>query len=865
MVDENIRVTQPNFCIAPLVGTYASIDTTNIDAYLRIKNSTGDSSATYTFNPNIPQNTSIKYLDYIGPRGLSTIESGMLFVTLQSSTSAGTCKIDFWKFDKDNSRLNLDYTVTKSTTGYEVIKTNNIAVERQYLELSNTTVTGTNLINLNSTAGLEVGNKLFLGPSSNTTYLYAYEEVEITSISGTYVYITSDKGVPPFSYYNSGDPVTYLGDIYLFNDVGYGNLLDTGSQYRLDIKTGVLKSYINSAIYRDIATANYGTPFFNTVAIVKYSQLLYVDKDEGIVIKSCRLQVIGNMNVDIDDIITIESISFTSSEIYRLQIEKLIKDDTGNYGLITWSTYNYINDTIYKYVDSINMFINDVGWLKNNTLVTLDTMVRDQYGVGIANQVVHFDHDGSDIGLWSDPNKQATTDIDGYCSINYTSAWYDQSDFTDVNEVFLFSAYTNGSNVQTGSIYCWVYTYAFLKPKFFMKDLMKLIDNDFYSSFYLTSLFEFSATLFPKFLGDFESRYWVKTNYKVFGPEYNHDPDFISTFYLTQQESFESTYNLDSNEEYNDVTFVSQTYVSRHLPVGSNEDDVDIAQFRFILDVLPPPFSEKNNRDTDIWFRLAPYGFSLNKSTLVLKVREQSYAGDTGYIDYSDTEYLTITEFDSGGGLLGLEVLLNLPEPFHSEAVVHVYLEVYDLAIPPNLIYYDYYFYVIADYLAPVVINEIPARSSNYNKITTNIEFDIIDMDVGVNINSLELFINNRVKTYHYNEIVNGYHVIYEPEELFLYNQRIEIAIRIEDSSNRKNVLYDSWYFFCEGSKAPEVEVLSFEPKTCSRGLPTRIFNYSCNVLDKGDGIAIDTLVFNIDGVTKKSHIKPFVRLVTEI
>lgn len=62
---ENINIAQANFCISPLLGTFATVDTTNSTARLLIKNSTGVTTVSYTFNPNIVQNTVIYYLDYI--------------------------------------------------------------------------------------------------------------------------------------------------------------------------------------------------------------------------------------------------------------------------------------------------------------------------------------------------------------------------------------------------------------------------------------------------------------------------------------------------------------------------------------------------------------------------------------------------------------------------------------------------------------------------------------------------------------------------------------------------------------------------------------------------------------------------------
>ena len=46
-----------------------------------------------------------------------------------------------------------------------------MAVDRLYLSFDETTVTGTGQIKLSSVEGVEEGKVLFLGPSTNTSYL----------------------------------------------------------------------------------------------------------------------------------------------------------------------------------------------------------------------------------------------------------------------------------------------------------------------------------------------------------------------------------------------------------------------------------------------------------------------------------------------------------------------------------------------------------------------------------------------------------------------------------------------------------------------------------------------------------------------
>ena len=70
---------------------------------------------------------------------------------------------------------------------------------------------------------------------------------------------------------------------------------------------------------------------------------------------------------------------------------------------------------------------------------------------------------------------------------------------------------------------------------------------------------------------------------------------FNSILKATQKVSFGSTSPVKQLASYTDNCPISQTVISRHLPLGSNQDNVFIAQFKFLIDAIPVPFSEKNN------------------------------------------------------------------------------------------------------------------------------------------------------------------------------------------------------------------------------------------------------------------------------
>ncbi|MBV5347616.1 Ig-like domain-containing protein [bacterium] len=871
MVLENITIAQDNFCIAPLVGTFATIDTTTATARFIIKNTTGVSTVSYTLNPNLAQNTVVHYFDYIGPRNVTTLVNGMVFITMESNSSSQVT-IKKWNLNKTNTRLDLDYTITKNTSGNEIINCTNMAAGRYYTTLSGTTVSGTGKIALNDITNVISGTRLYIGPSSNTSYLNAYEEVIATSISGNTVSIRtpSGLGIPLANYYNTGDPITYLGDFYLFSEVGYGNNTNVGSMITIDNYTGTTITKHDSALYNGLATANYGIPFYGTVGIIKGSELLYVDITDHTIQKSSRLNITRPFS---NSLYNVNAIAFSISSIYRLQSGRMSRADNGDYAEISWATYNYHEDGVSRYSDTITLYTT-TGTLGNQKTVTIYGCVRDQYGMALSGKTVTFAKIYGDvICTWGEVNKQGVTNINGICSITYTSGWYDPALATNINEDIKISAKTDGANILTGSIYIYTTLIFRLNAKFlfgaantpFGTNLITQKSNVFTSTngsliqaLAFNSKFELKS--YSKFRLPGGHEIWQDINQGTAILEQRKQ--FVSNLNVDQRVLLSSLLNVTQSNNYKGACPLSQTYISRHLPSGSNKDDVSIAQFKFIIDAVPTPFSEKNNVNATIWLKLAPYGFDLNKSTLIFRVRELSYAGDSGFIDYVGTANLIITEYDAGGGLIGLEILYTPTEYFHNAAVVYVYLSLYDNGLPPNKIEFDYWFLVIPDYKSPYILNEVPSRNQHDVPVDSEVSFDILDTEVGVDINTLEFYIDNRAKIFTYTILPKGYRITYTNIDHFYYTQPVEISIRVNDSSNQANTLYDMWRFYCVSSEVPFIDPSSFYPVPCVRGLSTRTTEEHFRLYDVGTGIDMSSITLLVDGIKRPIDLTPIIKRI---
>ena len=271
-----------------------------------------------------------------------------------------------------------------------------------------------------------------------------------------------------------------------------------------------------------------------------------------------------------------------------------------------------------------------------------------------------------------------------------------------------------------------------------------------------------------------------------------------------------------------------------------------IDQFVFVEDAVPKFWSEKNPPNTNIWIRLRPFAFSLNNNTLKMWVREKSTNGsDTGY--YEVTSSLTLLNFDSGGGMLGIEALYNPPKNFLYGSLVFVRIEVYDRAYIPNFIFVEYWFKVVHDYKAPYLTNLSPDRESIFVPVDGGIRFDIQDEGTGINLDTLECLLNSvrMDPDYLYVEIIHSNYVkvSYFPTENLLFSKDYKVSVKVQDSSSNMNHMNESYTFRTADSSG--VLFIDNSPGACKGGME-RFQDVSVKVLADGNGVDLSTIRMQI-------------------
>ena len=795
MAYENVQLSNPNFCVAPVAGTFATLHDSST---LRIVNSTGALQGDYTLSSSITN--ALIGIEYVGPRNLSSIVDDLTFFTIEKASSS-SCIIKRWEIDPSGSMLDLVQTITKNTSGANYFNGVKACVEYYERSFDNNTPNGVNNVEINSTSRITSGMTMYLGPSSDPDSLGLGEYVTVDYTSGGKVYFTSNI----VNEYFLDDKITFYKHVYILSSQGYNGVSDKGTLFQLSAYDGSIISTFYSAMFKK-ASASKWYPTTGNVPCVVGTNMVYVAPYNSYL--NWRAMSLNNLEADKATTIPVVDLAFDGNTIYKLMRKVTKKDDDGIETTTNWSDYNYQQDSLLPYTNSIQMYTDKTTMVGPTDATDFTIVVRDQFGVGLTGVDVTVARDGGDSGVVLDPiDGQVTTNSSGIAYLGYTGG-------SSYNAATKLTCKAAGGSASTGSVWVWDYVYVHNKmeseyegslfqvtatgtyPANIIRQLSSSFDSEagVFCKTYITnpggdwvnpSAYEGEvATYLPMLIvgdddGPQETFFgWLDAAHPGKNHLISQVSDFESEAPLQQLGAFEV--DFDRIKQIDDASHdlqISQLKMVHHTSwvdgVAYDElfTDVEINQFVFVEDAIPAFWSVKNPIDTNIWIRLRPYAFDLDQSTLKFYVKEVSYAGNTDYVDMAS--YLTVTTFDAGGGLNGLDITCNPPNDFHYAAVVYVKIEVYDTAASPNFIWVDYWFEIIPDYRKPYLENLSPSRDEDNVAVDTDVYFEIKDVGVGVDIDTLEMTMNSRIVTPTNIEKVtdNHYKVTYNPASDLLYNK----------------------------------------------------------------------------------------------
>ncbi len=854
---------------------------------------------TYTYHEFIT-------IQYVGPYDQASYFDGAIFYTLEkralgrrmyytytdpSDPDYTRTRVEYnsniirkWVLDDTNFRLVLDRTFFIDSDEINWFDGNAFAIDHVLTDFADHTTTNTGVIEITTTSGLKKYDTLFLGPSSDTDNPGMVEEVYVHSVNGTTVEIKTYGGEdPPIWEYVEGDPITTYKDIFLFSntrplinpeEIAYGQESGFGTLYRLDSNNylSVLEKDYNG-IYQDVLCATWNN-YYGMLSFVKGTNLLHLTTTD---FEISRSQDIHLENPNTVEPIPIFDIDIKDFSVYKLQLSILQHDDTGQYYEETWTKYNYHADTFVPYTNSTSLYVSERVLIKQGqSFVTV--IVRDQFGVGLLGKNVWFTMEGDISGEFTPADGYLNSDANGKAVIQYDAG----SGYTGHHEI---TVKVDGSNSVHGSTFIVASTllqqyHEFISPCLLRTVILlpfnvKLaaIPNKIQQISIPTRV----AYAFPgNMLNTNDINGWVgqvndptKIIFQQKIPTFR-DVDAATDDVFTKIRGTKLLLNdpKKNEEATQDVKITSQeivsvykkisaNFISRHLSYG-HLDNVVLNQFVFVQDARPAMWSKKNNVNTDFWIRLRPFAASLNPTTLIIKMREESYIGDHGWVDVTDLGVITM--FDAGGGLLGIDFFYDPEGLFHHNSIIYIDIEVYDTAAIPNIVILTYWFKIIQDYKAPYVINRIPVIEAYNVAINTPISFDLIDEGEGVDITTLEVFVNQRTVSFTYDEYEPGnYHIYCIINNRFHFGQTVSINLTVYDRSDNDNILIDGWKFYCMESEGPWFDMDNTIPDLCLEGLQ-RKQSVSMQVYGIDDtGIKYDSIKMEVGGRYRNLKLTPIV------
>lgn len=271
----------------------------------------------------------------------------------------------------------------------------------------------------------------------------------------------------------------------------------------------------------------------------------------------------------------------------------------------------------------------------------------------------------------------------------------------------------------------------------------------------------------------------------------------------------------------------------KKLSLPTNE--VTINTYNIFTYASPPMFSYKNPVSTDVSIRLANFINNIDSTSIALTLNGESK---------------TVSTTPFVGGLGGVDATWTNDTYFNYNEQVDVVWTFTDDAIPVNLFTISYWFRTVKDHIGPRISSISPADDATNTSVGTCIQFDVRDFEIGVSLDSFELYVNNvRVInsdiTFSELSTGDGYSVSFCPAENFLYGDEIPVSVYVEDSSDDSNYLFHVYSFTTESSLAPTF--IDSSPVACRKYKPINV-DVEVDVVDGGHGLDEDSIILHVDG-----------------
>lgn len=826
MAFENIQIAQPNFCRGPQLGTICTVDTTNLTTVLKVKDTGGGTIVDLTFSSNILYDD--VRVEYVGPTNLTGLVDDLVFFTFER-VSDTTCIIKRWQTRMSYNELLLKEQVVKYNIGLVSYNAIDFAVEYY----NRTFTKGNeyyNYLYMSDTTNIKNGTRLFLGPSSDTDNLGATETVTVSHIADIHgedrVYLTSYIQ----NQYAIGDFVSAYTHVYIYSRESVPGDGRSGSLIKHDAYSWSVAERDIKNFYRNV-TASKWCPQVQAIASVVETNMIFVRPYDSY--QNWRSMYLNNVQSDKITVFDVYDVVFDAQTVYKLQSKTTLKDDDGEHNTVTWSTYNYQEDTLAPYSNNITLWMEQsiaTGFYKT---LTIYARVRDQYHVGLKDVTVNFYiEDGGDDEAYLWPlSGLATTDKDGLATIDYRTG-HDYYGTTYVK------ARATGSSAATGSAYTWCVPGIAIITYPWYPDVIHLI-YQFYSE---------SGYILARQLDD-PYKYYAEN-------ELGEGESFIPDIALIARNYFTTPGGRWGDNLGDEGNYVPQEEVGEYLPelyLGNDKHTDGPAYLFGGYGFSAWPVDITNPDDPYLWANQIRIVESFNSNNNVRHLSEYKIhhgISDGASIEEGWYPYVYIKQPDETGHLQISQLKLSL----HTHWVD---------GVPQD----ELTTYVTVDQFV-FVEDAIPKFWSEKNPISTDIWIRLRPFAFSLDNDTLRMWIRvvSQTGDTNYQEVTDdveldnfdagggllGIEVLYNPPEDLPYGALVFIRIEVYDEAAIPNFIFvEYWFYTTPDYKAPYLTNLSPSREEINVAVDTSIY---FEIKDNGAGIDMDNLEFLLNSRIMNSN-----------
>jgi hypothetical protein len=389
---ENIQVNDGNFSLGPEAGFFYTVDK-NLDALLKVE-ADGDVVDTYFVTLSQLRNP-VTELHYDGtffwtletlPSDLGVVIKKWRLYPFKTAAFPSVSPSEF-RWQDEMTLLNMPNIIYQSEA---------FAIEHYHRAFDSSALVGDSTIRIDDLTDIDIGDTLYLGPSSFGGFVGNEESILVTGINTTTNRISFTKLGGLENSFTSTDPIDFSKSIWLFNDHSYSGEEDyrgTLQKYEYPSKEFVLSDV--GARYSQVAAADFDQTrisFVRGFSILTLNPPASFDLESSLV-DSNLLHANRYDSIKVYDLIS----DLDNNIYYKLQREETNEDANGNfttdvfadgkYSFQVASNIPFVNSTAMEFQPT-RFSITDAS--PKTSGFTVFAHVRDQFNFPVLGESVQF-------------------------------------------------------------------------------------------------------------------------------------------------------------------------------------------------------------------------------------------------------------------------------------------------------------------------------------------------------------------------------------------------------------------------------------------------------------------------------------------